>query len=298
MTLDPELRDAYLARLGLEAEPPSVEALQQLDRAHVERAPYEAMWIHMGDRWTIDLDATVLRIARTDRGGYCFPLNGAFSELLRSLGYDVVRHVGGVHGPGGPDIEMLTNHLVLTVRGLPADANPGGVWYVDAGLGDAMHEAMPLLVGEYPQGPYHLALDATDDGVGDWHLAHDPLGCFTGMSWRSAPATMRDFATRHEWLSTAPESGFVRVASAQRRNEFGADILRGLELSRVGEGASPPAALTRRDDWFAAVADVFGLRFDGVDTVALDRLWSKLSADHETWTRTEGAVRETTSRDG
>src|SRR3954452_14215513 len=102
MTLDPELRDAYLARLGLEAEPPSGEALQRLHRGHVERVPYETMWIHMGDRWTSDLDATVSPIARPDRGGYCFHLNGAFSERLRSLGYDVVRHVGGVPGPDGP----------------------------------------------------------------------------------------------------------------------------------------------------------------------------------------------------
>ena len=66
------------------------------------------------------------------------------SELLLALGYDVSRHVGGVHGPVGPAEGDLTNHLVLTVRGLPTDAHPDGTWYVDAGLGDALHEPMPL----------------------------------------------------------------------------------------------------------------------------------------------------------
>jgi N-hydroxyarylamine O-acetyltransferase len=79
----PELRDAYLERLGLEAEPPSVDALQRLHRRQVERVPYETMWIHAGERWTIDLDSAVERIALHRRGGYCFHLNGAFSELLR-----------------------------------------------------------------------------------------------------------------------------------------------------------------------------------------------------------------------
>jgi N-hydroxyarylamine O-acetyltransferase len=135
--MDAELQAAYLRRLGLDAVPPSVEALQRLHRRHVERVPYETMWIHLGEAWGIDLDDAVARIAGQGRGGYCFHLNGALSELLRSLGYAVTRHVGGVHGPDGPDGEMMSNHLVLTVSGLPASHNPSGTWYVDAGLGDA-----------------------------------------------------------------------------------------------------------------------------------------------------------------
>ena len=281
--LDPELRDAYLGRLGLEAEPPSVDALQRLHRAQVEHVPYETLWIHMGDIWSIDLDATVARVASTDRGGYCFHLNGAFSELLRSLGYDVVRHVGGVHPPTGPAEDFMTNHLVLSVRGLPTDDNPGGVWYVDAGLGDALYEALPLVAGSYDPEPFHLELVETDDGVGDWHLTHDPLGAFAGMSWRSAPATMADFAARHEWLSTSPESGFVRVATAQRRDATGVNIMRGLTLTRVGHGDAPSEPLSTRSDWFGALADLFGLTFDSVAPDGLDRLWSKMQADHEEW---------------
>ena len=139
------LRDAYLTRLGLDAEPPSVEALFRIHRAHVERIPYETVWIHMGDRWTVDASNSVARIATGARGGYCFHLNGGLSELLRSLGYDVVRHVGGVHGPDGPIEWVMTNHLVLTVNGLPTEPNPGGIWYVDAGLGDGLYEPLPLL---------------------------------------------------------------------------------------------------------------------------------------------------------
>ena len=92
-------------------------------------------------------------------GGYCFHLNGAFSELLWSLGYDVTRHVGGVHGPDGPDEGALTNHLVLTVSGLPTDDNESGDWYVDAGLGDALHEPVPLRPATFEQGPFALSLE-------------------------------------------------------------------------------------------------------------------------------------------
>src|SRR6185437_6975860 len=130
------VRDAYLARLGVEAEPPSVEALFRIHRAHVERVAYETLWIHLGQQWKVDVDDSVARIAMQRRGGYCFHLNGALSELLRTLGYNVVRHVGGVHGPAGAMETEMANHLVLTVHDLPNEGNPSGVWYVDAGLGD------------------------------------------------------------------------------------------------------------------------------------------------------------------
>lgn len=146
-------RDAYLARLGLEAEPPSVAALFRIHRAHVERVPYETLWIHLGERWGVGVGESVARIASQRRGGYCFHLNGALGELLRALGYDVRTHVGGVHGPGGATDAEMANHLVLTVWGMPTDANPDGTWYVDAGLGDALHEPLPLLAGPYEPGP-------------------------------------------------------------------------------------------------------------------------------------------------
>ncbi len=107
------VRDAYLARLGLDAAPLSVEALFSIHRAHVERVAYETLWIHFGERWSIDASESMVRIATHGRGGYCFHLNGALSELLRALGYHVVRHIGAVHGPDGATEANMANHLVL-----------------------------------------------------------------------------------------------------------------------------------------------------------------------------------------
>jgi arylamine N-acetyltransferase len=139
-------------------------------------------------------------------------------------------------------------------------------------------------VGDYRQGPFHLALDETAGAtpVGDWHLTHDPAGGFTGMSWRAAEATIGDFTERHVWLSTSPDSGFVRTTTAQRRDATGVDIVRGLVLTRVGDRAST-TELIERDDWFAALADVFDLRFDFVAPDALDHLWETSLAKHQAW---------------
>lgn len=281
-----ELLSAYLDRLGLEAEPPSAEALRLLHRRHVERVPYETMWIHAGEMWGIDPAEALTRIALHGRGGYCYHLNGAFGLVLRSLGYSVQGHVGGVHGGNGAVDDSSGNHLVLTVDGLPSEDNPAGRWYVDAGLGDAMHEPLPLATGVYRQEPFRLVLTEPHDRYGDWHLTHDPTGGFVGMGWTSAAAELEDFEAKHHWLSTSPESGFVRLAMAERRDATGVDVIRGLVLSRIGANARTDEPLTEPDSWFAALADVFDLRFDHSPPGACDRLWSRVVDRHRAWEAT------------
>lgn len=276
-------RDAYLTRLGLQLEPPSADYLVRIHRAHVERVPYETLWIQMGHALGIDPAESATRIATTGRGGYCLHLNGGLGSLLTWLGFAVTRHVGGVHGPDGPAHEAMTNHLVLVVADLPTTANPGGVWYVDAGLGDALHEPLPLVPGIYTQGPFSLGLEHTPGGVGDWHLTHDGAGAFTGMAWRATPSTsMDEFAKRHRWMSTEADSRFVQVLTVQRRDATGVDILRGLTLLRLGSNAST-AEMTTKAELVDALSDVFGLDLAAHGAAAMDALWERVQVAHERW---------------
>jgi N-hydroxyarylamine O-acetyltransferase len=269
------LVDDYLARLGLEREPPSVEALFRLHRAHVERVPYETLWIHLGERRGLDQE-TSARLIASGRGGYCYHLNGALGWLLEQLGYDVTHHVGGVHGPGGPTADVFTNHLVLTVAGLDEH-----VWYLDTGLGDALHDPLPLIPGTYRQGPFEFGLER--DQGGDWRFTHDPGGSFSGMAWHAEPTTMDAFADRHEYLSTSPESGFVRVLTIQRRTAAALDILRDLTLTRITVAGTRTTTIETEADWHAVFADVFGIDVNRLPGAPLAELWPRRSAAHAAW---------------
>ncbi len=281
-----ELVSNYLRRLGIEHEPPSVEGLFHIHRAHVERVPYETTWLHMGEQWDIDVDSSIERVAVGGRGGYCFHLNGSLARLLALLGYDVSHHVGGVHGPE-PSADDLTNHLVLVVSGLPSADNPSGQWYVDAGLGDALRDPLPLRAGTYRQGPMTFVLEETPGGIADWHFIHDPLGAFAGMNFRSSVTELDAFENMHRHLSTSPESGFVRTVTVQRRDRAGVTALRALTLTRRDENGTATSIVTDRNEWFTLLADEFLLTLDGVDDSARDRLWASAVASHDTRVSTD-----------
>ncbi|MDP4505526.1 arylamine N-acetyltransferase family protein [Nonomuraea turcica] len=273
----------YLRRIGLPHllnAPVSAESLRALHVAHIEKVSYEALEIWLGRPTTVDPLESAERIIR-GRGGYCFHLNGAFSALAMALGYDVTRHVGGVQ-PRGGEANLDANHLVLTVRGLPSDDNPGGEWLVDLGLGDALHEPLPLVAGTYRQGPFEYVLRPSEIAPGGWRFDHDPSGSFQGMDFDAAPTDMSAFVEMHRHLTTSPTSGFVRVAAVQRRDAWGVDSLRGLVLSRIGVGANAVTLSTARD-YYAALADVFSLPLDDVSAEEKDKLWRRLHDAHEAW---------------
>jgi N-hydroxyarylamine O-acetyltransferase len=282
--LDPAVQSAYLARLGVEAAAPSAQALRRLARRHAERVAYETLWIQAGERWGIAPAESATRVAYTGRGGYCFHLNGALGLLLHSLGYAVRAHVGGVHGTPEHDPDAARNHLVLTVTGLPDETNPAGTWYVDNGLGDALHDPLPLVAGEYRQPPFRLTLQRLGDE--GWQLQHDPAGGFDHMIWTDGIAQQSDFENKHTLLSTSPDSGFVQVPMAERRDATGVDVIRGLARSRIGDGAFGAEPVTDKRAWFDLLADVFGLRFDGAPAGSRERLWAAAVAAQRRWEAT------------
>lgn len=178
----------------------------------------------------------------------------------------------------------MVNHLALTVHGLPATAAPDGRWFADVGLGDALHEPLPLAPGRSVQPPFELSLSADVVSPGAWRLHHDELGSFAWMDFWPEPVGAADFAEAHQQLSTSPTSGFVQVLVVARRTANTSEVLRGCVLQTVGPDRTvTEREVTRRADWFDAVADGLGLSLDDVSSEERDRLWDRVRSGHETW---------------
>jgi N-hydroxyarylamine O-acetyltransferase len=282
----------YLRRLHLNNPgEPSVAALQTLHKAHVERVAYEALDIQLHRPTSIDPYESAARIVRDHRGGYCYHLNGAFSLLLSHLGYHVVWHRAGVqnHTDAAPPGADRANHLALTIHGLESQDCPSGIWLVDVGLGDASHEPIPLHEGSYVQGPFRYQLRRSAVESEGWRLDHDPVGSFAGMDFRVQSATVDEFSERHLYLSTSPDSGFVRTCCVMRRDVTGIDMLKGCVLGRIGT-SSEQRTLDTQAEWFAALADIFDLPLADLDATARNALWNRVQRSHDAWLESRKAA--------
>lgn len=264
---------AYLARLGIpRPAAPDVATLFALHQAQAERIPYENLAIHLGRSTTVDPAESVARFVRGG-GGYCFHLNGAFAALLEALGYQVTRHEGEVRNAAldaEDDPLITTTHAALVVR------CEGREWFVDTGL-NALYEPMPLLDGaEVRQGPFTVRLERWKPAEAGWRLIHDPLAdSFTAMVFTQRPVPMAAFAPAHLRLANDPDSGQSRILTAGLVRADGAHVLRGPVLTRIDAGGRERRVLEDPRDWFAALADVFGLTLDDVDEAGRAALWRR-----------------------
>ncbi|GLW95656.1 arylamine N-acetyltransferase family protein [Actinokineospora globicatena] len=286
--VDADLRDAYLLRLGWSAPPkPTLDTLVALHKAQTALVPYEVVWIALGERRTVEpLDS--VRYVVAGRGGYCYHLNGALGCLLDWLGFDVHWRVGGVQGPQWAEpVGANSNHLVIEVHGLPSPDCPDGVWVVDTGMGDALHEPLPLVAGKYRQPPLELTLRPSDVVEGGWRLDHDDWARCPGMDFAPYEATVEDFLVEHEKQSTSPDSGFVRIAALCRRDGDSATVLRGLLLDHHGTAGDDQREIGSAGEYFATLADVFHLPLSDVDEERKAALYRKVRADHEDFLRSQ-----------
>jgi N-hydroxyarylamine O-acetyltransferase len=286
MTTGGRLRDdvalAYLDLLEVDLEPGAVDAsaLRRLQRAHVERVPYETLDIVMGRPPGIEPLASAQRIVG-GRGGYCYHLNGAFSALLAWLGVDVTRHLAGVHGgrveePPGPD----GNHLGLTAR-----TPDGDEWLVDVGLGDGPAEPLALVEGEHVQRRYRYRLGPSPFGDGIWRFLHDPSGGFIGFDVASRVAAMSEFTEMHSFLST--RSSFATTVTVQRRAGERLEVLRGCVYTERSADDAHAREVANPDDWWGLVLDHFGLSYRDVTRDERAALWRHVRGTHEAWQASE-----------
>ncbi len=278
--------EGYLARLGLSAaDGPSAEALTALHLRHMERVPYENLEIQLGRPTTVDYAESAQRIA-AGRGGYCFHLNGGFGLLLDALGYRVARHRGTVQNSLETEPARHLNHLILHVHDLPGDDNPEGSWWVDVGLGgDGLTRPLPLREGRWEDGPYAYALERSPVYGDGWRLLQEPAGSWVVADADAVAPERAEIDAAHERLSTSPESGFLTTATFQRREAARVDILRACTLTRIDAAGTRHTVLERRDEWSAALTDLFHVEL-GPDERRL--LWEKVCAQHEAWLARRG----------
>jgi N-hydroxyarylamine O-acetyltransferase len=259
-----------LDRLGLPELPPSADGLAALHAAHVERIPFETLDQQAG----VDPAESVRRIVTSGRGGVCYHLNGALALLLDALGYAVSLHAAGVQSrfapqPQGPN----GTHNVILVRHLPTPANPGGRWLLDAGSGEGFHRPLPLVEGTHEQNGFRYGLRRTASG---WRLDYDRRESCRGLDFTERPSAPEEFAVPYAEQAGTHMAIFFEYGWVKRHHAHGYDELIGCQLSHVTTGGRRSTTVTGEQQWFAALAGVFGVTMPELDAAGRTALWQRI----------------------
>lgn len=273
---------AYLKQLGIaDIQPPTVQYLFQLHQAHIRRFSWQTVDIFAGQPTSIDLRQSI-PLLLSGRSGYCFHLNGAFSTLLRSLGYQVFWHRAGVQ-PLGTEPRINSFHLGLTVH-LPDDQGTMQPWIIDVGLGDMPYTPLPLIHGIYTQSPLQYCITSSSIAEHGWRLEHDARASIIGVDIDNYVVhDLEPFQDNHEFYSRSPQSPWFNVFLLRQRNEQASNELRGCVWKKVHQDGIQYTEITRKTDWLDLLNDVFGEQLSKYTALEKEDLWQRVQQAHLQW---------------
>ena len=119
--------DIYLHKIGYKKKIElNGKTLQQLQIAHLKNIPYENLDILNHVPLSLDAEDLFEKIILKHRGGYCFELNGLYSNLLKSLGFSVINLAGRF--ANDDTVIKKRSHRILKVR------TNDGIYICDVGV--------------------------------------------------------------------------------------------------------------------------------------------------------------------
>jgi N-hydroxyarylamine O-acetyltransferase len=250
--------DRYLARINTTRPVAAdLQALRELQLAHLYTVPFENLSIHLGEPIILDQGALTDKVVGRRRGGFCYELNGAFAGLLAELGFRVSLLQARVFGTGelpGPPFDHMTLRVDL------AEA-----WLVDVGFGRFTEQPLRLdsrteqadpagtfLIAESPSG--HGDLDVFADGKPAYRV--DPR-----------PYPLADFAPTCWYQQTSPASHFTRSLTCSIPTKSGRVTLSGDRLILTEGSTREERTLTGDADILDAYRRYFGIDLDRVPRI-------------------------------
>lgn len=140
------------------------QTLRGLQIAHLIHIPYENLDILNGIPLSLEPEGLFHKMITKKRGGYCFELNGLYSNLLESLGFRVMNYIGRFI-VGHTSIQMR-RHRVLKVEG------KDGIFICDVGVRrEATRIPLRFVEGE-----------VQSDGISEYKLDRDDF--FGWILWQ------------------------------------------------------------------------------------------------------------------
>lgn len=198
----------YLNRIAFSEEPSvSQESLIALHKAHVFHVPFENLDIINKIPIVLEKDRFCDKIIEKKRGGICYELNGAFQQLLDSIGFNSHFISCNVFVPAIDDFGPDFGHIAMII--ILEDAQ----YLVDVGFGDAFIEPLKLEY-EIPQKQYgvNYRLRKLEEGEVLLEKSADGMQYQRMYKFNPAPKQLEEFTELCDFHQHAPRAPFNKQA--------------------------------------------------------------------------------------
>ncbi len=245
---------AYLRRIGYAgAIAPTRQVLEALHLAHATHIPFENIDILLGRPITLDLASIQAKLVQQRRGGYCFEHNLLFAAALRASGFGLTRLAARVRL--GTRAMLPRTHMLLLVEAA------GRRWLADVGFGgEGLLLPVPFGSGEAATqyGWTYRVVEDADSGT--WILQSRRSDVWVDLYAFTLEAQLEvDYEIANHYMSTHPDSRFVRTLTAQLPGPARRMILRNRELIEDRGAVVTTRRLGGDGEMVRALRETFGL---------------------------------------
>jgi len=187
----------------MRSKSPNLDNLKLIHKYHLYHIPFENLSIHSNNEIILDQYELQKKILDSNRGGYCYELNGMFYLLLKELGYNVKIISARVNnGKGGWGEEF--DHLAMIVE-------LDELWLTDVGFGDNFIEPIrfePGLVQKNLNGFYKI--EKHDDQYFKLMKSLDGKDYSDEYIFTLKERTWNEFEAMNKYHQTSPDSHFTK----------------------------------------------------------------------------------------
>lgn len=244
---------AYFGRIGYSGRPEATLAtLKDLHQAHATRIPFENLDVMLRRPIRLDLASLQEKLVRNRRGGYCFEQNLLFAAVLERLGFSVTLLQARVRF--GTQRVLPRTHVALAVE------FAGQPWLADLGFGSCgLLEPIPLEPGEFRQFSWVYRLERESD---EWVLRAPVGGIWQDLyAFSLEPQLAVDFEPANHYMSTHPDSRFVRVLTVQHVSPDIRRVLRNTDLITTTATGESIRTISGETELLPLLETEFGLSF-------------------------------------
>jgi N-hydroxyarylamine O-acetyltransferase len=246
----------YLRSLNLQNAPdPDLKFLKTLHRTHLLTFPFENLDIHWKKKIVLDIHNIYYKIILgTNRGGFCYELNGLFYHLLFHLGYDVTLISARVVRQDEEQVGAEYDHMAMMVSLNQKD------YLVDVGFGAGFiypKELIPDVVQMDFNQYFKLEMDANSkyklltskNGV-DYSCKYE----FTTLS-----RTFIQFLDMCDYHQLSAESPFTKAKLITKATDTGRITLNEKELTIDHLGQTTVAPIINEDEFYSKLEQHFSI---------------------------------------